>query len=105
MLEIPCPWCGPRAHVEFSYGGDGTRQRPGAPLTATAEDWHAYIYLRDNPRGEHVELWQHTAGCRAWLRVRRDTLTHAVLGAEPARVPGGAAGPAPEPPPEPEPTT
>ncbi|MGE5094790.1 MAG: sarcosine oxidase subunit delta, partial [Betaproteobacteria bacterium] len=21
MLLIPCPWCGPREEIEFSYGG------------------------------------------------------------------------------------
>lgn len=90
MIEIPCPWCGPRAHVEFSYGGDASLQRPAED--APAGDWDAYVYLRDNPRGEHLELWQHVAGCRAWLRVRRDTATHAVLGAEPARPWPASAG-------------
>ena len=22
MLQIPCPWCGPRDEIEFSYGGE-----------------------------------------------------------------------------------
>ena len=41
------------------------------------------MYLRDNPKGKHRELWQHNAGCREWLVVTRDTLTHQVTGAEP----------------------
>ena len=40
----------------------------------------AYIYLRDNPKGPHVELWHHHAGCRAWVKVARDTLTHEIKG-------------------------
>lgn len=78
MLLITCPWCGPRDQTEFSYGGDaavvGRRPAEGAALAA----WYEYVYLRDNPRGAHEELWQHTAGCRSWLRVTRDTLTHEI---------------------------
>ena len=82
MLEIPCPWCGPRAEVEFTYGGAAGRQRPSPE--AAAEAWADYVYLRDNPRGAHRELWHHVAGCRRWLVVERDTLTHAIAGVEPA---------------------
>ncbi len=83
MLRIPCPHCGPRDHSEFSYLGDATVTRPAdeAPL----DDWFAYVYLRDNPRGPHREYWHHAQGCRQWLVVERDTLTHAILGAAPAR--------------------
>ena len=80
MIEIPCPHCGPRAQIEFTYGGDATVQRPD-PATASREAWLDHVYLRDNPRGPHLEWWQHSGGCRAWIRVRRDTATHAVLGA------------------------
>jgi sarcosine oxidase subunit delta len=30
-------------------------------------------------------LWQHQSGCRAWLLIERDTLTHAVGAVTPAR--------------------
>ena len=83
MLLIPCPWCGPRAQVEFTYGGDAKVTRPADPAKATDEAWHAYLYLRDNPRGPHAELWQHTGGCRRWFQVLRDTLTHEILAAAP----------------------
>src|SRR5437879_2156833 len=69
MLLIPCPFCGPRDHVEFSYGGDATLTRPDPSAPDAA--WIDYIYLRDNPKGPHLEYWQHHAGCRAWLTVRR----------------------------------
>jgi sarcosine oxidase subunit delta len=78
MLLIPCPWCGPRAQIEFTYGGDAAVKRPA--LDAPDEEWVAYVYLRDNPAGAHEELWQHSAGCRQWFRVRRDTRTHEILG-------------------------
>jgi len=89
MIEIPCPWCGPRPHTEFSYGGDATVRRPADPQSVTLEAWLDHVYLRDNPRGPHEEWWHHVAGCRRWLRVRRDTATHEVLGAAFAASAGG----------------
>ena len=83
MILIPCPHCGPRAQIEFSYGGDATVTRPD-PHTTDTRAWLDHVYLRDNPRGPHLEWWQHVGGCRAWIRVRRDTATHRVLGAWPA---------------------
>ena len=55
MLLIPCPFCGPRNQVEFTYGGDATVHRP-APDAPEAQ-WFEYVYIRDNPRGPHDELW------------------------------------------------
>ena len=78
MLLIPCPWCGPRAQLEFTYGGDATVKRP-APAAST-DAWVEFVYVRDNPAGPHDELWQHSAGCRQWFRVRRDTRTHEIQG-------------------------
>ncbi|TBU97882.1 sarcosine oxidase subunit delta [Stutzerimonas kirkiae] len=79
MLNIPCPWCGPRAQTEYHYGGEAGRVRPAddAPL----QDWVEHVYLRDNPCGEHLELWQHQAGCGQWLQLRRDTRSHRILAA------------------------
>jgi sarcosine oxidase subunit delta len=90
VLLIPCPWCGPRAQVEFTYGGDATLRRP-AP-DAPADAWVEFVYMRDNPAGPHDELWFHGAGCRQWFRVRRDTRTHEILdSARPsAALPGDA---------------
>lgn len=82
MLNIPCPWCGLRPHVEFTYGGDATKQRPADD--ATTEQWIDYVYLRDNPCGPHLERWHHHAGCRQWFAVNRNTRTHAFLDAQPA---------------------
>jgi len=77
MMLIPCPWCGPRNQIEFTYGGDATVQRPDIDAPDTA--WFSYVYLRDNPFGPHDELWLHSAGCRTWFKVRRDTRTHDIL--------------------------
>ena len=80
MLLITCPWCGPRAQIEFTYGGDASVERPVDPEAVSAEAWLDHVYLRDNPRGPHDEWWQHASGCRAWVKVRRDTWTHRVIG-------------------------
>jgi heterotetrameric sarcosine oxidase delta subunit len=77
-MRIPCPYCGERDAHEFTYLGDaGLRDRPAAD--APAEDWQAYVYLRANPDGPQPELWYHGSGCRSWLEVTRDTVSHAVL--------------------------
>jgi heterotetrameric sarcosine oxidase delta subunit len=74
-MRLRCPVCGERDLREFSYRGDASLlDRPAEG----AEAMHAYLHLRDNPSGPHAELWQHDLGCRAWLRVARDTRTHAV---------------------------
>jgi sarcosine oxidase subunit delta len=78
---IRCPWCGERDSSEFYYGGDATVKRPAEDAGLKA--WHDYVYLRDNPKGPHRELWQHSAGCRAFLVVTRDTLTHAISDVQP----------------------
>ena len=95
MLLITCPWCGPRAQIEFTYGGDASVARPADPDAVSAEAWLDHVYLRDNPRGPHDEWWQHTSGCRAWVRVRRDTWTHRVLGTGPPGTGPGEDGSGP----------
>jgi sarcosine oxidase subunit delta len=55
--------------------------------------WIEFVYLRDNPAGPHDELWQHSAGCRQFFRVRRDTCTHEIQGS--ARPGAGLPGDAP----------
>ncbi|MEO5766156.1 MAG: sarcosine oxidase subunit delta [Casimicrobiaceae bacterium] len=77
MLLIPCPHCGPRSQIEFTYGGDATVVRPDGDAPPGA--WFDSVYLRANPCGPHDELWLHSAGCRTWFKLRRDTRTHAVI--------------------------
>ena len=78
MLFITCPWCGERAQTEFTYGGDASKARPADPHAVSDEEWSEWIFFRDNPRGPHVEYWQHSSGCRRWLRVERDTLANEI---------------------------
>ncbi len=90
MMLIPCPWCGPRDQVEFTYGGDATVRRPAPDASERA--WVDFVYFRDNPRGPHEELWYHGAGCRLWLKVLRDTRTHDILACAPVHEPWPEAG-------------
>jgi len=76
MLIIDCPFCGPRGHDEFTYGGDAGVARPNP--NADVGEFVDYVYFRDNPRGVHHEYWHHVVGCRQWLRVLRDTRTHEI---------------------------
>jgi sarcosine oxidase subunit delta len=85
MLLIACPCCGPRALAEFTF------ERPMesiVPLDAAPEEAMRRLYTRDNPRGLSWELWRHAYGCRAWLKLNRDTATHEI--AETALYEGGA---------------
>lgn len=82
MLRIHCPWCGVRDETEFGYHGDATVRRPGPD--AGTDAFYAFVYARRNPRGWHVEWWQHRAGCRQYLKVLRHTLTHEIRAVVPA---------------------
>jgi heterotetrameric sarcosine oxidase delta subunit len=78
MLVIVCPYCGPRESAEFSYGGDASVVRPGDPEAVSDAEWTRYLYMRENAKGSHLEHWFHRDGCRAWIRVRRSTVTHEI---------------------------
>jgi sarcosine oxidase subunit delta len=78
-MRIPCPYCGERDLSEFIYYGDPT-PRPDPTASDAPRRFYEAIYLRDNPAGPHEELWYHANGCRSWVRVKRDTRTHEILG-------------------------
>ena len=81
MIRIPCPVCGLRDHSEFTY----YRPAGGSPgLDAPQQDWVQYLFIRENARGPVREYWHHIQGCRLWLVVERDTLTHEVSSVETA---------------------
>lgn len=81
MLLIPCPYCGPRAEIEFRYGGEAHRLRA---TEVCDEDWKDYLYARDNARGEHAERWRHIRGCGQFFNVVRDTVTDKIERSYPA---------------------
>ena len=81
-MRIACHFCGPRENGEFSYLGDAKPKRPSPD--ASQDAFYDYVYLRDNIAGEMDELWYHGGGCRSWLKVRRNTVTHEIRSVEPA---------------------
>lgn len=78
MLIIECPWCGPRDQTEFICGGEAHIVRPEEPERLSDEQWADYLFMRTNTKGMHREQWCHSAGCRRWFYVQRDTVTYAI---------------------------
>ena len=84
MLILRCPYCGVDAdETELTPGGEAhlTRFGPGSD----DDDFHAYLFRRENPRGVHFERWRHAAGCGKWFHAARCTVTLEVFGTYPAQ--------------------
>ena len=79
MLLITCPHCGPREESEFACGGEAHIARPLIENSITDAEFADYLFLRDNPKGMFLERWRHTAGCRRWFNVARDTVSHDII--------------------------
>jgi heterotetrameric sarcosine oxidase delta subunit len=79
MIRIPCPWCGPRNVSEFRHHGETTK-RPD-PTSTTESEWRRYLYFRKNSNGWVEESWYHSAGCRRFFRIRRNTTTNEMTAA------------------------
>ena len=75
MLLIRCPWCGPRAEIEFRHGGEAHIARPADPGTLDDQSWAEHLFLRTNARGLYAERWIHQHGCQRWFNAIRDTYT------------------------------
>lgn len=97
MLRIFCPHCvETREENEFHCHGQGHLARPADPDACSDEQWGRYLYFRENPRGLHHELWAHTAGCRKFFNVTRNTQSYEILesypiGQLPSAKPSGGA--------------
>ena len=82
-MIINHPLLGPRDAQEFTYLGDASLiDRPDWQAEDAAEQFYNYQYLRNNPAGEHRELWFHEGGDRSWLVVTRNTVTHEISNVE-----------------------
>ena len=79
MLILHCPYCGVDVdETELTPGGEAHLKRFGPG--ASDEDFEAYLFLRENPKGVHFERWRHTYGCGKWFHVARCTVTLEVFG-------------------------
>ena len=83
-MLITCPYCGPREEPEFHYGGQAGVPYPADPAVLSDREWADYLFLRENPKGRWSERWVHSAGCRRWFNVERDTATNVFLTSAPA---------------------
>ena len=79
MLIINCPHCGPREESEFACGGEAHIARPLAQNSISDAEFADYLFLRDNPKGLFLERWRHSAGCRRWFNIARDTVSHEII--------------------------
>lgn len=85
-MIINHPLLGPRDSSEFVYKGDASLiARPDWQADDALAQFIDYGYFRDNPAGEHRELWFHEQGDRSWLVVTRNTITHDITSVELAR--------------------
>jgi sarcosine oxidase, subunit delta len=75
MLLINCPFCGPRAEIEFRCGGEAHIVRAARPADVIDTEWTAFLFYRTNPKGLHAERWLHIHGCGRWFHALRDTVS------------------------------
>ncbi|MCV2893995.1 sarcosine oxidase subunit delta [Lentibacter sp. XHP0401] len=79
MLILECPYCGVKGEeTEFHGGGEAHLKRFG-PGSSDA-DFETYLFMRENPKGVHLERWRHVNGCGKWFHVARCTMTLEVFG-------------------------
>ena len=79
MMLIDCPFCGPRDETEFSCGGEAHIARPLAENKISDAEFADYLFMRDSPKGLFLERWRHSAGCRRWFNMARDTVSHDIV--------------------------
>ena len=79
MLLLTCPYCGPRAEIEFRCGGEAHIARPAEPWTLTDAAWSEYLFFRSNPKGVHAERWNHVHGCQRWFNALRDSASDRII--------------------------
>ncbi|MGR3623825.1 sarcosine oxidase subunit delta [Pseudophaeobacter sp.] len=79
MLILECPYCGVKAEeTELASGGEAHLKRFGPG--SDDEQFHDYLFMRENPKGVHFERWRHANGCGKWFHAARCTMTMEVFG-------------------------
>ena len=76
MKFIICPFCGNRPLAEFHF------RKTESAKNANATD---SVYMRSHYLDRSVEHWQHSDGCRQWLRIERDPSTGRVESIQPLK--------------------
>ncbi|KIC08262.1 sarcosine oxidase subunit delta [Leisingera sp. ANG-M1] len=79
MLILECPYCGVKAEeTELAAGGEAHLKRFGPG--SSDDEFHDYLFMRENPKGVHFERWRHANGCGKWFHAARCTTTLEVFG-------------------------
>jgi sarcosine oxidase subunit delta len=79
MLTLNCPYCGVAAdESELAAGGEAHLKRFGPG--SSDDEFHSYLFTRENPKGVHLERWRHVYGCGKWFHAARCTMTLEVFG-------------------------
>lgn len=85
MLTLHCPYCGVDAEEsELAAGGEAHLKRHGPG--SGEDEFHDYLFMRENPKGVHFERWRHASGCGKWFHAARCTTTLEVFGTYSAQV-------------------
>jgi methylglutamate dehydrogenase subunit B len=71
VSRLACPFCGPRELREFTF-------HKTLPADGAASEYQR-TYERTASLELSVEHWQHVAGCRGWLLVRRNPSSGQVI--------------------------
>ncbi len=79
MFEIECPYCGRRDGSEFSYAGEAHISRPSGDEEISDEAWAGFVFMCRNIKGVQAERWVHSAGCRRFFNMLRNTATDQIL--------------------------
>lgn len=82
MLILACPCCGITAE-ETELAPGGAAHVPRAGPGSSDDAFEAYLFLRDNPQGVHLERWLHAYGCGRWFIAARCTQSNEVFGTWP----------------------
>lgn len=83
MLLIPCPWCGPRGHEEFTFGDAADKRRPAQPQRCDDDTWAEFLYGPQNPPAGGRYLVCHSLACGLWFAVDFDTSSHELTDSRP----------------------
>jgi sarcosine oxidase subunit delta len=73
MLLLNCPYCNLSCEeTEFLAGGQAHIKRQS--IDSSDQEFESYLFARKNPKGVHIERWQHLYGCGKWFHVARSTV-------------------------------
>ena len=62
----------------LAQGGEAHIKRYGPG--SGDQDFEAYLFMRENPKGVHFERWRHVYGCGKWFHAARCTQSLEVFG-------------------------